>query len=809
MPTPTPIPTLLLLTALPLTLLSQVQAWQPLPPLPKPDFFANRPTFSGSGHQHQHERRQSGTGTGTGPCAVLAGSGNVSYPPTAVRDCLLTVPFRDDVRQNNLDYIRGHMSLDIFEYDHYLNTNPTLAQNVNVRAGLDEIAGRSYASDWEFQRDVSDLIFSLNDGHYGWSTCYDFFVTRHGVPIVALADSTSSSTTSSNIYIAPDLARLAQIFTAVDPAFYSGIDVDQIAGARVTQIDGKDPWEYVREQADLAGVYQDKEQRINYMFSSHKLTYGAWDHSPGAFTLQRGFQSDSLAMTVMTNSTQQQTLNLQVPWRSLWTSRYSFSFSTGQQFFDSRCDAGEELPPSTAPTNGTTGTLGQAVPLAASAADLKAMKAEIPPTQPRIDLDSPYTASGPLVKQFISANNTALQRSVYTYCAPDADYTEWPLASAVNPLRRSEYLGGRDIQFYQLQASRTGGVSTGVIFLGTLEPEPMLQDCLDRFILDIVLGLQNFTEAGVERVIIDTSNNPGGYVYFSGLLQLALAGGQYEPELNFEVLYRKSPMSEDAVAAHVANTRLPITYWDPIRNLDSDGQQLSASDNWMNPGTDVTIGNSTLRASNRVQFAPENSISDVTGINRIAPYASNEIVFTGNGLCGSACAGFTNFLAEYKNTSAYINSGQPNEDITYTAFGSGNAVSSLAVDEQLPELGLDITNYRPNLLTTATFAYSLSAGLSPNISPGEFLQYRTLFANSVYSLTAEEYVDPIVRWERVANQGFHSNVTTGSGGGSGGTGNTGGGSGSNGTGAALSSYTISVLPACALVVSVAASLLFV
>lgn len=71
--------------------------------------------------------------------------------------------------------------------------------------------------------------------------------------------------------------------------------------------------------------------------------------------------------------------------------------------------------------------------------------------------------------------------------------------------------------------------------------------------------------------------------------------------------------------------------WDPIRNLDSDGQQLAANDNWMNPGTDVTIGNSTLKASNRVQFAPENSISDVTGINRIAPYASSEIVFTGNG----------------------------------------------------------------------------------------------------------------------------------------------------------------------------------
>ena len=54
------------------------------------------------------------------------------------------------------------------------------------------------------------------------------------------------------------------------------------------------------------------------------------------------------------------------------------------------------------------------------------------------------------------------------------------------------------------------------------------------------------------RSFADTvQNNGGGYVYLSGVLQLALAGGQYEPDLNFEVLFRKSNLSEAAVQAYV------------------------------------------------------------------------------------------------------------------------------------------------------------------------------------------------------------------------------------------------------------------
>ena len=51
----------------------------------------------------------------------------------------------------------------------------------------------------------------------------------------------------------------------------------------------------------------------------------------------------------------------------------------------------------------------------------------------------------------------------------------------------------------------------------------------------------------------------------------------------------------------------------------------------MNPGVSFPVGSSTLSASNRVQFATENSFAQIEGVNPIAPFTSNEIIFTGNG----------------------------------------------------------------------------------------------------------------------------------------------------------------------------------
>lgn len=105
------------------------------------------------------------------------------------------------------------------------------------------------------------------------ANCYDFFSTLHGVPLVAL--STDRSTRSS-IYIAPDIQGLSRAYRRIDPLFYDGLDLDVLAGAQVTKVDGRDVWEYLDGAADQAGVYQDKQQRLNSLFASPLVQYGGW-----------------------------------------------------------------------------------------------------------------------------------------------------------------------------------------------------------------------------------------------------------------------------------------------------------------------------------------------------------------------------------------------------------------------------------------------------------------------------------------------------------------------------------------------------
>jgi hypothetical protein len=112
----------------------------------------------------------------------------------------------------------------------------------------------------------------------------------------------------------------------------------------------------------------------------------------------------------------------------------------------------------------------------------------------------------PDLRSFLSANNTGVQRELYSSCPINSTIATWPFATTALPTSDPAYLGGRDIQFYALDREKTGGIPTGVIYVSTFSPD-VVDDttCFNRFVLDIVLGLQNFTTAGVERILVDTS----------------------------------------------------------------------------------------------------------------------------------------------------------------------------------------------------------------------------------------------------------------------------------------------------------------
>lgn len=81
-------------------------------------------------------------------------------------------------------------------------------------------------------------------------------------------------------------------------------------------------------------------------------------------------------------------------------------------------------------------------------------------------------------------------------------------------------------------------------------------------------GLQNFTSAGVKKVIIDTTGNGGGSIALSIIWQSLFAGSSYTADLNFQSVMRNSPLAKKFVAAHTKSSSMSEGYYGPeVRSI--------------------------------------------------------------------------------------------------------------------------------------------------------------------------------------------------------------------------------------------------
>lgn len=348
-----------------------------------------------------------------------------------------------------------------------------------------------------------------------------------------------------------------------------------------------------------------------------------------------------------------------------------------------------------------------------------------------------------------------LVREAYAMC-PTVPGAKYKYDSS--PQASNSYLGGRDIQFYALGDDK----KTGIIFIPTFGPvdsttNESSDQCTSRFVADLYLGFKNFTKSGVEKILIDTSNNGGGEVVLNQFLQRYITGEQYEVDLNFDTLLRKSPLAQALLEANIQNASEMTTGNVFFPGKYRNGTSIIVADaDLFNPGNSYTINGQTLETSNEIMddIQTIDAYEGPLNITNTPPYSPAEIVFTGNGLCGSACSSFANFLIEYYNATAYIASGRPQNPIEFQAFAAGQATTSEAIFTEAGSVNITDYTLLPPLAVIGKFGFAIRGAISPNIAPGTFLQYRSYPAQHTYGLTTERFLDPIANWKYVASQVF-------------------------------------------------------
>ncbi|KAI0733286.1 hypothetical protein C8Q72DRAFT_873651 [Fomitopsis betulina] len=622
------------------------------------------------------------------PCAKIAGKPFVA--PADARACLNYFPFNETLRQNVLDVVSKVFDFYTFE-DYYLAPVPEFGQPaVNIREELARINSSTYESDYTFNKDVFDLVNSLNDGHTGWYTfCYwDAFQNLLPAPVVSL-----EINGVQDVYVVPDLVEFISLLGSNYTGYFDSVGFDwaRLAGARVVSIEGLPAYSYVDYIADtVSGNYLDHGVRVNSVWSSYRIDSGNYSQRFGDLAGPPFPDLDTLTMeVVLPNATESETVV--VPYLAAFSGA---EFTDAASYWANNCAANNETNGVDYLTEGATSSRSSAI------------------RQPRAALAA-QTSQGVGIPSQFYPNLTAIA-------------------------------GGDILWSYVLPDKRTG-----VMFVGSFDPEDY-----NGFQSQVAYVVSAFQAAGVTQLLIDLTNNGGGYVCLGEFLHTYLAGANFGFP-GYSTALRANPLAQKILAADIA---LGV----------NDTYAFYPPDNWAFPTNDTEMPNSynyinpyVTRTINGVQYNESQRFYDICTPFNVAipaepPFDLSKVAIVGNGDCASTCAQFSTLMYERHNTMVAIFGGKPNETMQFKGMAGEQVLEWTDIDSEIKTAGLqDDPLAPPNLLVNADFRHNWRTAYSWKDEETPIAYYSDL-PQLRFPYTVETYMNPQSLWVFAAEQIFGS-----------------------------------------------------
>ena len=137
----------------------------------------------------------------------------------------------------------------------------------------------------------------------GWYPgCYLTFQNLLPTPVISLLEGGQQS-----IYVAPDAVEFISLLGEQFTGFYDelGFNWKRLAGAKVTEVEGKDAYDYIDHLATTqAGNYLDHGVRVNSVFTGYRIVNSTWSQRLGLFAGRAFPDQDYLTMKIIpVNST--------------------------------------------------------------------------------------------------------------------------------------------------------------------------------------------------------------------------------------------------------------------------------------------------------------------------------------------------------------------------------------------------------------------------------------------------------------------------------------------------------------------------
>ncbi|TFK84989.1 hypothetical protein K466DRAFT_204796 [Polyporus arcularius HHB13444] len=626
------------------------------------------------------------------PCAKIAGKQFV--PPADALACLKSFPFNETLRQNVLTVVSRVFDFYTFE-DYYLKSPPPFQDStVNIRAELARINRTHYATDYDFNQDLYFFTNQLNDGHTRWlPNCQTTFQNLLPAPLVTLEEKGVQ-----NVFVAPDSVEFVSLLGTAYTSFFDSIGFNwkRLAGAKVLKIEGQDPYEYAKViAATKSGNYLDHGVRVNSVFSSYRISGNDYSQRFGDIAGPAFPDLTSLTLTLVpVNSTRAETVK--VPFLSNYLGE---PFTNKADFWAANCAANDE-------TNGVDFKNDAQMAKISAQKATKLAKASI------VQDVGPKSAVG-LPSQF--------QPSL-----PTVPGSEGVIKSYILPDNK-----------------------TGVMFVGSFEP-----DDFDQFQTDVQDTFTQFQAAGLTQLIVDLTNNGGGFVCLGHFLHAFLSGtnslGSF-PNPGYQSTNRANPLAQKILVSDIAlGLTDNFSFYTPDNWAFINNTDMPLTHNYMQPPNTRTI--------NGQKFIESQRFADICPIVVDLPaepfFPPEKIAIVGNANCASTCAMFSTLMNERHNTTIAIFGGAPDFPMQFKGMAGNQVLEWFDIDSEIKTANLkDDPLAPPDLLVNADFRHNWRIAYS-FLDETRPIEYVSELPHFRFAYTSDTYNNPQNLWTFAAGKLF-------------------------------------------------------
>ncbi|KAF5321011.1 hypothetical protein D9619_001895 [Psilocybe cf. subviscida] len=647
------------------------------------------------------------------PCAAIATRKWVA--PIEARACLSYFPVDPVVKANIIEVVNKTLPFHA-SVNYQIQAPPPFDKDVreDLVADLARISAKNYPSEFAFHLDIYRAFKRTNDGHCGvYNYCYDsLYITYIPLPLVLL----TARNGSQNIHIAPEAFKVATAEFGDEIKFWQQAlpgklkgKLASLSGAKVLAINGEDPFIAVNKNTKVAGGYQSFATRQNGFFASYSRGAYGWYYSMGNFALQAHPLVDAVELTVQrVNSPSVDTFTL--PYRSRFGGG-SNSFTDAASYRAGNCRA----------TEGTNG------------ADMYdkgfSMQAYEETPQPIA-----FFQQQPLITGF-DARQHAVNVVLDAVPLTDINLPEH-LQPGLPALDESYSVA----QFYMLDDKRTG-----VLALGSFSAKNFT-----LFGASLLKGLQGLKQKGATKLIVDVTNNGGGFVCIAHWLHRIIIGpkASTEPQAGLDSTTRAGLLARLIVQKIVAGGD-PDQHllYNPVQWTDAQHRRLPATSNWLQSRFDLEINGREDSFSQRLGqecqpfrwAAPKRAL-----------FSPENVVIVSNGRCASSCSLFSITMSKLEGVRTVVVGGKSDVDQEYCGTVGGQAIGFHKIDTEIKTAKLKSHKQAPpDLLANVVqgITWRLGFGIDDPYDPEE---WQTHFADFNIPLTMETVNNPVAIWKAIA-----------------------------------------------------------